>query len=252
MLSAKNLTIDIKKKRILTDIEFNIKPNTFTAVVGRNGSGKSTLVSCLAGVRRYEGEVYINGEELSMLNVGERAKRISVLPQMLAGPHMLVEDLVKMGRNPYLEIGQHFTTEDEVAVDRGLQIMGICNLRHCYVDEISGGERQKAYLAMILAQDTPLIVLDEPITYMDVEGQAEFLEILRRLLKEYDKTLLVVLHDLNLAAEYADNIIVLERGRLVFAGATEKCMESQQFETRFGVEKYSIDKKMFFSAKKKD
>lgn len=246
MLRADGLSVTIKKKEILKNISFEIKPNSFTVLMGKNGSGKSTLVSCINQMRAYEGELLFEEQSLKKMSPRQRAANISILPQMLASPHILVEDLVKMGRNPFLDVGGRFTPEDEAAVDKGFSIMGIGELRHRFVDELSGGERQKAYMAMILAQDTELIVLDEPTTYMDVEYQAEFMRILKHIKEECHKTLLVVMHDLNMAAEYADDILVLDKGSLCFAGTKKECLRERVIEQIFHVKGHVVEEKNIF------
>ena len=247
MLKVDKLNVVIKKKTILKDIAFSINPGSFTVVLGKNGSGKSTLVSCINQVKEYTGDIFFEGQSLRDLPLRERAKRVSILPQVLGNPHILTEDLVKMGRSPYLDIGRHFTAEDEAAVVKGMEVMGIEDLKGCYVDRLSGGERQKVYLAMIIAQDTDLLVLDEPTTYMDVGYQAEFLKTLKQLREKHNKTVVVVMHDLNLAVEYADDIMILEKGQMMFVGTKERCLRECQIEKYFGVQRHIAEDKIFFA-----
>ncbi len=247
MLKGNNIRVAVKKKEILRDISFSVNPNRITVVLGKNGSGKSTLISCINQSRKYDGTLWFDGKELSRMTDRERAKSISILSQVLANPHILTEDLVKMGRNPYLDLGHHFTKEDELAVERGIQAMGIQNLRGCYVDNLSGGERQKVYLAMILAQDADVIIMDEPTTFMDLEYQAEFLKILKKLKEEYGKTVVVVLHDINAAMEIADDILILKEGKIVFQGSKEEILRKKILEQEFHVTGHNIEGKILFT-----
>ena len=246
MLNIKSLNVTLGKKEILTDINLNIKPHAITAVIGRNGSGKSTLVSAINGTIHYKGQIDFAGQDVRMLPQREKAKLISVLPQVLTAPHITVEELVKMGRNPYVDIGRRFTPQDTLAVENAIEFMDITDKKQQYVDSLSGGERQKAYLAMILAQQTRLMLLDEPATYMDISYERQFMETLKKLQKTTHKTVVIVMHNLSTAVRFADRIAVMDNGRLVFEGTTKECLDRQIIENTFGVKKYISDGEIFF------
>lgn len=248
MLKVQDLSVKTKKKTILEKVTFELEPQSITVVLGKNGSGKSTLVSCINHMREYEGAIFFENGNLKNNSIRERAKKMAVLAQDLAHPHIKVEELVEMGRTPYLDLSQRLSKEDRKEVNNALESMGILSLRDRYLDEISGGERQKAYLAMIVAQNTPLLVLDEPTTYLDIEHQAEFMDCLKRLKNEYKKTIFVVMHDINLAVEYADYFLVLDEGKLIFTGNKEECMKQEVIERTFRVRKWQTEGKTVFLA----
>jgi len=166
---------------------------------------------------------------------------------VLSTPHITVEELVKMGRNPYVDIGRRFTSQDTQAVSDAMAAMGITDMKYRYLDCISGGERQKAYLAMILAQQTRLMVLDEPATYMDMTYERQFMDTLTALQKTLHKTVVVVMHNLSTAVKYANRIVVMDGGKIVFEGTTHDCIEAQIIEKTFGVKKHISDGEIFFS-----
>ena len=247
MIKMTDINVTLGKKHILKNIDLNIKPHTITAVIGKNGSGKSTLVSAINGTVSYTGQMLFAGQDIRILPQREKAKLISVLPQVLSTPHITVEELVKMGRNPYVDIGKRFTPQDTQTVSDAMAAMGITDMKYRYLDCISGGERQKAYLAMILAQHTRLMVLDEPATYMDMAYERQFMETLTTLQKTLHKTVVVVMHNLSTAVKYANRIVVMDGGTVAFEGATQDCLEAQIIEKTFGVKKHISDGEIFFS-----
>ena len=246
MLNINNLSVNIGKKQILTDVNLSIKPHTVTAVIGKNGSGKSTLVSAINGTVHYKGQIDFAGQDIRMLTNREKAKLIAVLPQTLNAPHITVQELVKMGRNPYVDIGKRFAPQDNTAVENAIEFMDVADKRQEYLDRLSGGERQKAYLAMILAQQTRLMLLDEPATYMDISYERHFMQTLKKLQKTSHKTVVIVMHNLSTAVRFADRIAVMDSGRLIFDGTTDECLEKQIIENTFGVKKYISDGEIFF------
>ena len=247
MIKMTDINVTLGKKHILKNIDLNIKPHTITAVIGKNGSGKSTLVSAINGTVNYTGRMLFAGQDIRILPQREKAKLISVLPQVLSTPHITVEELVKMGRNPYVDIGKRCTPQDTQAVSDAMAAMGITDMKYRYLDSISGGERQKAYLAMILAQQTRLMVLDEPATYMDMAYERQFMETLTTLQKTLHKTVVVVMHNLSTAVKYANRIVVMDGGTVAFEGTTQECLEAQMIEKTFGVKKHISDGEIFFS-----
>lgn len=235
MLKVENLSASYRGSRILDEVSFSLKPHTFTAVLGKNGCGKSTLVSCINQQMHYTGKIFCKDQNLALAAPRERARAVAVLPQILANPHVTVEELVMFGRNPYLDFGKRPSAEDREAVSNAIGLVGIEKWKDKLADTLSGGERQKAYLAMILAQQTRLIVLDEPTTYLDTENETSFLELLTGLKKKQKKTLLVILHDLSQALHYADRILVLDDHHIAFDGTSEQCLESGILEEVFHV-----------------
>ena len=247
MLEIKGLSACVGGREFLKEIDLHLPAGTLTALVGRNGSGKSTLLGCMGGTKNYRGEILLCGEELRRLPLRRRAKRMALLPQTLALPHITVEELAGLGRNPYVDIGHRFTAADRGAVGRGMESAGVAELRNRFVDELSGGERQRAYLAMILAQETDLLLLDEPTTHMDAAGGDAFLRMLLQL-RQQGKTLLVVMHDLAEAVRYADRMAVMDEGRIVFGGSTEECLVNSTLERTLRVKRYEAEGRSFFAA----
>lgn len=253
MLILRNISVRLEGKQILDDVGFTLRPHRLTALVGRNGSGKSTLLSCVNQQIPYTGEIFEGEKNLALLSPRERAKAVAILPQMLPAPHITAREMAAFGRNPYLDFTGRLTEKDKQAVADALQDASADDLADRYVDTLSGGERQRVALAMILAQNTPIALLDEPTAHMDQTHEAAFLQRLAELKKTRKKTFLVVLHDLSLAAEYADDMIVLDGGKVAFSGTKAECLEREVLEKTFGLRRYSFreagQEKIFFSAK---
>lgn len=241
MLEIKNISVTKNNKEILHDISFSVKPHTITAIIGKNGSGKSTLLSCLTGESKYKGSIFFSDDDISMLDSRQRARIVSFLPQNLPAVPITVEKLVEMGRNPYTDIGKRLSEKDKEQIEKAIEDAKITELRHKKLTEISGGERQKAYITMLLSQNTRIIALDEPTTYMDVQVEKAFMSLILELKEKHKKTLLVVMHDLSSAVEIADNILVLDDGKLKEFGTTQDVLQSGAIEEVFGVRQYECE-----------
>lgn len=252
MLEMKNVSVRIGKKQILDDVTFSLRPHRLTALVGRNGSGKSTLLNCVNQQIPYTGTICEGEKNLTLIPPRERAKSIAILPQTLPSPCITALELAAFGRNPYLDFTGRLTDADMQAVENALRDADALELAERYVDTLSGGEKQRVMLAMILAQNTPIALLDEPTAHLDLGYESAFLELLQRLKKERKKTFLVILHDLTQAVRYADDLIVLENGKVLFAGTREACLEQEILEKTFGLRRYTIpdgeENRIFFSA----
>lgn len=253
MLTLHNVSVRLDGKPILEDVTFSLRPHRLTALVGRNGSGKSTLLACVNRQLPYTGTICEGERNLALISPKERARTVAILPQLLPAPYITAREMASFGRSPYLDITGRLTEKDRRAVDAALEEADAADLAERYVSTLSGGERQRVALAMILAQNTPIALLDEPTAHMDQSYEAAFLETLTRLKKERKKTFLVVLHDLTAAAEYADDLIVLDKGRLVFAGTKEDCLRQEILEKTFSLRRYTAEdevrKKIFFAAR---
>ena len=248
MLEIKNLSVRYGEKTVLDNLSFALRPHRLTVLVGRNGAGKSTLFGCVNQQVAYTGTITEGEKNLALIPPRERAKSIAILPQSLPSPHITGRELVGLGRNPYLDFTGRLTATDKRAVENALQDADAQELAARYVDTLSGGEKQRILLAMILAQNTPIVLLDEPTAHLDLGYEAAFLELLRKLKKERKKTFLLILHDLNLAARYADDLIVLDGGHMVFSGTKEECLEKKILEETFGLRRYTVEDRTFFSA----
>ncbi|MBQ8309509.1 MAG: ABC transporter ATP-binding protein [Clostridia bacterium] len=246
MLEIKRLCVAVGHKTILSDLSMTLEPNALTVLIGKNGCGKSTLVSCIGGMRRHTGALLSDSQDLHSLSPRKRAQRIAILPQILQSPHMTVEELVRLGRTPHLTLGQRFGDKDTAAVESAIHATVLDSLRTQYLDILSGGERQKAYLAMILAQNAPLLVLDEPTTYMDVSVAHHFMALLRTLMEQQKKTVLAVMHDLNCALRFADRVAVMDAGHIAFHGTTAEVLATDIIERTFSVTRHEVDGRCFF------
>jgi len=252
MLILRNICVQLGGTQILDGVTFSLRPHRLTALVGRNGSGKSTLVSCINQQISYTGEILEGEKNLALLAPKERARTVSILPQMLPAPHITARQMASFGRNPYLDFTGRLTAQDVQTVTAALEEADAADLAERYVDTLSGGERQRVALAMILAQNTPIAILDEPTAHMDQQYEAAFLQRLTELKSRKKKTFLVVLHDLTQAVAYADDLLVLDRGKLVFAGTKEDCLHKEILEQTFGLRRYAFEEngqhRIFFSA----
>ena len=239
MLMFDRVSVRLGGKDILKEVSLTLRPHRLTALVGRNGSGKSTLLGCVNQQVAYTGQILEREKNMALLPPKERAKLIAILPQKLPAPHITGRELAAFGRSPYLDITGRLTERDKTAVEEALQLADAAELADRFADTLSGGEFQRLALAMILAQNTPIALLDEPTAHMDPGYEGAFLGMLNDLKREKKKTFLVVLHDLNQAVRYADDLVVLDRGQVVFSGTKEACLAGQVLETTFGLRRYT-------------
>lgn len=236
MIKCENLSAGYGSRAVITDINWQAEPGKLTAIIGPNGSGKSTLLKAVMGQAKViSGGIFLEEKPIEEFAGRERAKRIAYLPQSRSDANISAARMVLHGRFPYIVYPRHYTGEDEAKVEEALSALGITDLRDKPVSELSGGEKQKVYLAMALVQDAPVLFLDEPATYLDISGQLELLEQLKGL-AERGRTIVVVLHDLNQALQYADRILVMEKGQLVQYGSGEEIMEAQTIQKVFHIQ----------------
>ena len=244
MIEFHDISLRFGRKTVLSGVSFAMPERGITVLAGPNGSGKTTLLSCVNGQQRYSGKILFRGEDLNTVPPQQRAKRIALLPQAMPAPHVTAFELAAFGRSPHLGISGKLTENDKEKVWAALKKVRADDLADRYVDTLSGGERQRVNLAMILAQDTPCILLDEPTAHLDPACTAEFVERLLPLKKE--KSILLVLHDLSLAVTVADYVAVLEAGRLRFFGAKDACLQENVFEKVFRVRRFTDGDRIFF------
>lgn len=206
-----------------------------TVLLGRNGAGKSTLLGCLTGQSRYEGEILLDGRPVRGLSPADRARLVASLPQELPAPRVTVEELVGFGRTPWLPFSGRLSPTDSAAVEAALEAVGLRSQAEQMVDTLSGGQRKKAFLAMVLAQDAPLVVLDEPTAHLDAGSRFELLQLVQRLHRDTGKTFLVVMHELPEALLLADRIAVLAEGTVAFCGTPTQCLQEKIAEKYFDI-----------------
>ncbi|MBS4208490.1 ABC transporter ATP-binding protein [Bacillus sp. FJAT-50079] len=217
-IETKQLTLSYGDQLIIDELNLTIPKGEITVFIGGNGCGKSTLLRSIARLLKPKGgSVLLAGEDIAKLPTKGVAKRLAILPQTAIAPEGLsVLQLVKQGRYPYQSWLKQWSNQDEMVVNRALAATGMETMKERLVDELSGGQRQRAWIAMTLAQDTEILLLDEPTTYLDMTHQIEILDLLFELNEREGRTIVMVLHDLNLACRYAHNIVAI-RDRQVYA-----------------------------------
>ncbi len=235
MIEIKNLKTGYDGKIVLEIESLNFKEGEVTAVVGLNGSGKSTLLKSIVGITGYEGSIIIDGKNAAGLSHKKRASFISYLPQTSPAANMDIFTLVSHGRFPYLGYSKVLGKTDLELVEKALRITDLWEVREKNLSEVSGGERQRAYLAMVIAQNTKYILLDEPATYMDIKHQLEIMDILRKL-AEQGQAVIFSSHDLPQSFSVSDKVCLLKGGRLVVEGRPENLTaDSLQIKNVMGV-----------------
>ena len=219
-LKAQGVTLTYGAEPIVDNLDVVVPDGKITVIVGPNACGKSTLLRALARLLKPKsGSVLLDGEEIMKLPTREVARRLGLLPQAPISPQgIFVSDLVSRGRTPHQSALQQWSDADEVAVLDALEATETLDLADRRVDELSGGQRQRVWIAVALAQQTELLLLDEPTTFLDLPHQIDILNLLRRLNRREGRTIVVVLHDLNLACRYADHIIAMRSGKIVAEG----------------------------------
>ncbi|GIV97591.1 MAG: iron-enterobactin transporter ATP-binding protein [Herpetosiphonaceae bacterium] len=238
MLEAEQLSLGYDGPAIVDQLNLVVTAGSMTVLVGPNGCGKSTLLRGLARILKpRSGAVYLDGKIIQKLPTREVALRLGFLPQSPLAPEgMTVRDLIAQGRFPHQRWFQQWTVEDERITTQVLEMTDLTDLAGRQLDTLSGGQRQRAWIAMALAQNTDILLLDEPTTYLDLAHQLEVLQLLQRLNKQEGRTIVMVLHDLNLAARYADTIVALCAGKVVAAGKPWSVMTPEMLRQVFGVE----------------
>ncbi len=207
-------------KLVLDDVNFDVEKKSILSLIGPNGSGKSTLLRLMAGLlKASERTVFILEKDIKEYKKKELSQTISFLPQLQSKVGGLsVNELVSMGRTPYQKSGWLMSKEDKKIVNWAMEYMQITDLKDKIVKELSGGQAQRVRLAMVLAQDTPIILLDEPVTYLDLHYQSSLLSSIRKLSEEFDKTFISVFHDINQAIEISDKMLMLNGGKIFAKG----------------------------------
>ncbi|MDR7319056.1 ABC transporter ATP-binding protein [Brevibacillus nitrificans] len=237
-LETRQLTLSYGDRNIIEALDLNIPRGKITVFIGSNGSGKSTLLRSLARLLKpKEGAILLEGESIAKRSTKEVAKRLAILPQGPTAPEGLtVLQLVKQGRYPYQNWLQQWSEEDEKMVNRALEATQLTALANRPVDSLSGGQRQRAWIAMTLAQGTETILLDEPTTYLDMSHQIEILDLLFELNETEQRTIVMVLHDLNLACRYAHHIVAVHNTTVVAEGSPDDVLTTDLVRTVFDMD----------------
>ena len=235
-LRAQGLTLAYEQRTIVEDLDLEVPDGSFTVIVGPNACGKSTTLRALARMLKPRGGgVLLDGQLIQKLPSKEVARRLGLLPQTATAPDgITVADLVARGRFPHQRLLRQWSRDDEAAVARAMAATGVDGLAERAVDELSGGQRQRVWLAMVLAQETPILLLDEPTTYLDIAHQIEVLDLCAQLHEE-GRTVVAVLHDLNHACRYATHLVAMRGGRIEAQGAPGDVVDAALVERVFGL-----------------
>jgi iron complex transport system ATP-binding protein len=227
MIRIENISKSYGSLVVVDNVTAVFPQGQITALVGSNGAGKSTLLNIIGRlIPPTNGNVMIQEKELSLWNSRELAQQLAILKQSNSTHlQITVEDLVQFGRFPYSQ--GRLTPEDKEAMDFALKFTDLSTIRSKYIHELSGGQRQRAYIAMIIAQDSPVILLDEPLNNLDMKHSVQVMELLKRLCHEKGKTIITVMHDINLAAAYASHLFAMKNGKLIFSGTSEEGMTGE-------------------------
>ena len=230
MISVREVSKLYGKKVVVENVSVDIHRGKITSFIGPNGAGKSTLLSMVSRLLDADtGEVLVDKSDIKKMKSNEFAKRISILKQSnFMNVRLTIRELVSFGRFPYSR--GRLTAEDLRIVDQSLDYMDLGDMQHRYLDELSGGQRQRAFISMVIAQDTDYILLDEPLNNLDMKHSVQIMKILRRLVDELGKTVVIVLHDINFASVYSDRIVALKDGKVVKDGPTNDVITSDSLK----------------------
>jgi iron complex transport system ATP-binding protein len=237
-LCARGVVLAYDERVVVDGVDLDVPAGEVTVIIGANACGKSTLLKALARLLRPRaGGVYLDGEDIRSVPTRAVALEVGLLPQSPVAPEgVTVGDLVARGRAPHQRWWQQWSTADELAVTAALDATGTTDLADRPLDELSGGQRQRVWLALALAQETDLLLLDEPTTFLDVAHQVEVLELVGRLNRERGRTVVMVLHDLNHAARYADHVVAMKAGRVVAQGTPQSVLTPDVVADVFGLD----------------
>ena len=225
-IEIRNITKSYGSKKVVDNVSVTIPTGKITSFIGPNGAGKSTVLSIMSRLLNADsGEIYLNGELLNRKKSSDIAKQLAILKQTNnINLRLTIEDLVSFGRFPYSK--GNLTQTDRTFIDNAIAYMNLDDIRHQYIDNLSGGQRQRAYIAMTLAQDTDYILLDEPLNNLDMKHSVQIMQVLRKLATELNKTVVIVIHDINFASCYSDYIVAMKNGKLVQQGEVNHIMQS--------------------------
>ena len=243
-LLLKDFSTGYSKHEVINKINFRLKQNEWIGIIGANGSGKSTL---LKGVLKFiptlYGDVLFEDNSIKNYSRNNLSRKIAYLPQKLNNNlNITVKDLISLGRSPYKNFWDFDLNEDDLKIiDEAIQIMDLNELKNKFINELSGGQSQRAFLAMTIAQNTNILLLDEPTTFLDINYQIKFLESLKSLIQIKMYSVITVLHDVNLAARFCDRIAILKEGKLIDINIPEKVLNKENFKRGFEIDSYIID-----------
>lgn len=246
----KNVSGGYGRKQVLYNIDAVFESSMITSVIGKNGCGKSTLLQMCCGLlTQSEGSITIDGVNIANIKHADLAKKISYLSQSHSAGSITVRSLVSHGRFPYLGYPRKYSSEDKRKIADAMELAEVTDIADKYANELSGGQLQRAYIAMLLTQDTDIMLLDEPATYLDMSSQLELMELAVKL-KNAGKAIVMVVHDINTALIYSDNIIAMDGGRIIETGSPRHISQSVAVQDSLGIEIiYDENVKQYFFRK---
>jgi iron complex transport system ATP-binding protein len=236
VIEVKNVTKRYNNKTVLDDVSVTIRKGKITSFIGANGAGKSTLLSLISRLnKKDEGDILIEGDPIDKCKSGDLAKKISILKQSNhINVRLTIRELVSFGRFPYSQ--GKLKPEDWEYVDEAIRYMELEDLQHQYLDQLSGGQQQRAFIAMVIAQNTEYVLLDEPLNNLDMKHSVQIMKVLRRMVDELGKTVIIVIHDINFASVYSDDIVALKNGRVVKEGPAAEIIDSFVLKQVYGMD----------------
>lgn len=219
MIKVEGLSKAYQQNKVVDDVDININKGEITSLIGPNGAGKSTVLAMISRlIEKDQGRIKIDNEDIASMKSNDLAKKLAILKQTNhTDLKISVRQLVSFGRFPYSK--GKLKKDDRIMIDRALSYLGLTEIQHKYLGELSGGQRQRAYIAMTIAQDTDYILLDEPLNNLDMKHSVQIMKILKRLVKEMNKTIVIVIHDINFASCYSDRIIAIKEGKVEIEGS---------------------------------
>lgn len=236
LFAIRNLSVDVPGRQLLSDITLDLPAGQTIALIGHNGSGKSTLLKVLARQVAASGTVTFEGRALSEWPVRDYARRLAFLPQTTPPAEgMLVRELVALGRYPWHGALGRFGPADHRAVADAMDECGVAGFADRLVDTLSGGERQRVWLAMMVAQQAGTLLLDEPISALDIAHQIEVLSLVQRMSREQGRSVVIVLHEVNMAARFCDHVVALKGGRVMMQGTHTEFMQKETLQSVYGL-----------------
>ena len=243
-LLIRDFSTGYENKIIIDKINFELKESEWIGIIGANGSGKSTL---LKGILKFNdsffGDIFLNGQNTKNFSRKSLSQKIAYLPQKInSSLNITVEELVTLGRSPYKSFWEfNLDQEDIRIINEAIEILDLTNLKYKYISELSGGQCQRAFLAMTLSQDPEILLLDEPTTFLDINYQLKFLECIKKLIEFKKLSVISVLHDINLACRFCDRIAIFKEGNLIDIGKPKKVLNKINLNKAFDIDSYLIE-----------
>lgn len=243
IINLEGLTFSYGENKIIDDIDLSIEEGKITTILGANGCGKSTLFFLMTKeLKPDKGKIYLNGKDIRDIGLNDFSKKVSIVQQnnnMISG--ISVRELVAFGRTPYKKLFRCNSKRDDELIDWAIEVTGIKAYEDRDISKLSGGQRQRVWIAMALAQDTKILFLDEPTTFLDIKYQLEILDLIKYLNENHCMTIIMVLHDINQAVYYSDQIVGLRRGKVEFSGSPQDIINEDSIEKIYGLKLKMVD-----------